>query len=111
MIALNEIWHKKDDLFLLADNKDARQGSKDMFNEGETPEFSGKAVAHLAGDSSGKQMGKTGRILMTIDMANEYKFTEDDGSLPADYFTGLDHTLTHTAINMPKFYMHKAIPS
>jgi len=71
----------------ILDNKDARQGSKDMFNEGETPEFSGKAVAHLAGDSSGKQMGKTGRILMTIDMANEYKFTEDDGSLPADYFT------------------------
>ena len=81
-----------DDLCPFADNKDAKQGSKDMFNDGETPQFSGKAVAHLAGDSADKRMGKTGRILMTIDMANEYKFTEDDGSLPADYFTGLDHT-------------------
>ena len=74
-------------------DKDAGHDKKDTFNDGETTGFSGKAVAHLAADPAGKQISKTGRILMTIDMANEYNFTEDDGSLPADIYTGLDHSL------------------
>ena len=32
-------------------------------------------------------MKKTGRILLTIDLANDYHFTEDDGTLPTDLFT------------------------
>ena len=68
------------------DNKDAPQASKDIFSQGETPDFTGKAVVHLANDAD-TLMKKTGRILLTIDLANEYHFTEDDGTLPTDYFT------------------------
>ena len=70
----------------IPDNKNAPQASKNMFDQGETPDFAGKAVVHLANDAS-NLMKKTGRILLTIDLANEYHFTEDDGTLPTDYFT------------------------
>jgi len=69
----------------ILENDSAPDQSKDMFAQGETPEFSGKAVAYLANDSA-DLMNKTGRILLTIDLANEYHFTEDDGTLPTDYF-------------------------
>lgn len=70
----------------ILDNKDAPQASKNMFDQGETPDFAGKAIVHMANDSN-TLMKKTGRILLTIDLANEYHFTEDDGTLPTDYFT------------------------
>jgi len=57
--------------------------SKEVFAKGETIEFSGKAVASLAADKG--IMAKTGRIFFTSDLAREYGFTEDDGSLPVDF--------------------------
>ena len=53
-----------------------------LFGEGETPNFTGKAVVSLAGDP--QIMSKTGRILLTINLAYEYGFSEDDGSYPGD---------------------------
>ena len=53
-----------------------------LFGSGETPEFTGKAVAHLASDPM--IMQKTGRILLTLNLAYEYGFTEDDGTYPVD---------------------------
>ena len=53
-----------------------------VFAKGETVEFSGKAVAFLAADPD--ILSKTGRIFFTTDLAREYGFTEDDGSLPVD---------------------------
>jgi len=70
----------------ILDNAKAPKASKDMFGQGETPDFAGKALVHLANDSS-QLMKRTGRTLFTIDLANEYKFTEDDGSLPVDFFS------------------------
>jgi hypothetical protein len=40
-----------------------------MFESGESVEFSGKCIAHLAADP--KLMAKTGRILMTSDLARD----------------------------------------
>ncbi|XP_070575007.1 dehydrogenase/reductase SDR family member 1-like [Ptychodera flava] len=51
-----------------------------MFKLGETPEYSGKAVVHLASDP--KIMKKTGRILMASDLAREYGFKDIDGRDP-----------------------------
>ena len=42
-------------------------------------EFAGMAVSHLAKDP--KKMDKTGRILMTCDLAREYGFKDLDDSL------------------------------
>jgi dehydrogenase/reductase SDR family protein 1 len=56
---------------------------KAMFEKGETTDFAGKAVVALAGDKD--VINKTGRVVMTMDLAREYGFTEDDGSLPSDF--------------------------
>ena len=54
-----------------------------MFAKGETIEFAGKAIVHLAADQG--IMNKTGRIFNTADLANEYGFTENDGTMPLDF--------------------------
>merc|ERR1711892_919245 len=54
-----------------------------MFAKGETIEFAGKAIVNLAADAN--MMAKTGKILNTADLANEYSFTEDDGTKPIDF--------------------------
>lgn len=48
-----------------------------MFAVGESMEFSGMAVAHLAADPN--IMSKTGKIFMNGDLANEYNFVDEDG--------------------------------
>ncbi|CAJ0919857.1 unnamed protein product, partial [Mesorhabditis belari] len=48
----------------------------------ESVEFSGKAIVALASDS--KLMKKTGKILLTYDIAKEYKFKDIDGKMPGD---------------------------
>ena len=51
-----------------------------MFEKlGESIEFAGMAVSHLAMDS--KRMAKSGKILMTCDLAREYGFQDFDGSI------------------------------
>ena len=70
----------------ITENEDAPSETKASFEQGETPEFSGKSIAYLANDSA-NLMKKTGRIFPTIDLAHEYQFTEDDGTLPTDFFT------------------------
>jgi len=47
---------------------------------GESPQFSGRAVAALAADP--KRMEKTGRALVVAELAEEYGFTDMDGSRP-----------------------------
>ena len=46
---------------------------------GETIEFAGMAVAGLAKDSN--KLAKTGKILLTCDLAREYGFQDTDGSI------------------------------
>lgn len=53
--------------------------SQEMFRRGETTEFAGKAVVALATDP--KVMQKSGRVLMTGDLAAEYNFRDVDGSV------------------------------
>ncbi|TRY76411.1 hypothetical protein TCAL_00032 [Tigriopus californicus] len=64
------------------DNPNSPSKSKATFEDGESLEFSGKAVAHLAGDD--KIMSKTGRILLSADLAREYGFTDEDGLIHGD---------------------------
>ncbi|VDM60310.1 unnamed protein product [Angiostrongylus costaricensis] len=52
----------------------------EMFEQGETPEYPGKAVVALASD--GRRMEKTGRILITEDLGKEYGFKDIDGREP-----------------------------
>ena len=47
-----------------------------MFASGESPEFSGKAIVHLAADR--QNISKSGKILMTGDLAVEYNFVDDE---------------------------------
>ena len=64
----------------ITENPDAPAKSVSMFAEGESTEFAGMAVAHLASDPN--VMSKTGRILFTADLAREYGFKDTDGRIP-----------------------------
>jgi len=85
-----------------------------MFDKGETIEFAGKAIVHLASDPN--IMQKTGKILNTSDLSNEFGFTEDDGSKPIDFrqmnvlLAHLGHTwlasVVPSFIKMPLWLMH-----
>ena len=51
-----------------------------MFDKhGETTEFAGMAITHIAQDP--KKLDKSGKILLTCDLANEYGFKDLDGSV------------------------------
>ena len=65
------------------DNKLANKKSKDMFEGGESVEFPGIAIAHLACDKD--IMKKSGKIIWTSNLAREYGFTDVDGSMPDDW--------------------------
>ncbi|XP_006816909.1 dehydrogenase/reductase SDR family member 1-like [Saccoglossus kowalevskii] len=51
-----------------------------IFENGESTEYAGKGVVHLASDPN--IMKKTGRILLVGDLASEYGFTDIDGNVP-----------------------------
>jgi len=69
---------------------------KQIFEEGETIEFSGRAVVALASDP--QMMHKTGRILITSDLAKEYNFVDIDGRSPAS-MRSLSYMLTYAGWN------------
>lgn len=66
----------------IIDNTQVKARNKTVFDNGETLEFSGKAVAHLVADSN--IMGKSGRVLLSADLAREYGFTDTDGAIHGD---------------------------
>ena len=61
---------------------DAMEDKKAAFKDAETVEMAGRAIAHLAADRD--VIGKTGRVLMTFDLAHEYGFTDVDGEIRGD---------------------------
>ncbi|VDM97415.1 unnamed protein product [Thelazia callipaeda] len=52
-----------------------------MIKDGETPEFVGRAVLCLTCDD--RVIRKTGCILLTADLCNEYLFIDNDGRIPS----------------------------
>ena len=58
------------------------EDKKRAFQDAETVEMAGRAIAHLAADR--EVMRKTGRVLMTFDLAQEYGFTDVDGEIHGD---------------------------
>ncbi|XP_073232583.1 dehydrogenase/reductase SDR family member 1-like [Porites lutea] len=54
-----------------------------LFKDAEDPTFSGKAVAWLAADPS--MMNKSGRILVTAELAREYGFKDFGGAQPLSF--------------------------
>jgi len=54
--------------------------STKIFEKGESIEFSGKSILHLATDPN--IMKKTGKILLNEDVAAEYGFKDIDGTIP-----------------------------
>jgi len=55
-------------------------GQAKIFEKGETIEFAGRSIVHLAADPN--ILKKTGRILETADLACEYGFIDIDGVMP-----------------------------
>ena len=53
-----------------------------MFETGETPEFAGQCIAALATDPN--IMKKSGKIVMTCDLGNEYGLKDKKGHTPMD---------------------------
>ena len=56
-----------------------------VYENGETIEFSGKVVVHLAGETEEKIMARSGRIINTADVAKQYGFKDIDGTVPVDF--------------------------
>ncbi|XP_041036703.1 dehydrogenase/reductase SDR family member 1 [Carcharodon carcharias] len=61
----------------------AEQQMVDMFTSGETPEMSGKCIVALATDKN--LMKKSGKVLMTCDLAAHYGIKDVDGRTLVDY--------------------------
>merc|ERR1719402_1583437 len=53
-----------------------------LFERGETIEFSGIVCAYLAAETN--IMSRSGKIILTTDVANEYGFNDIDGKSPID---------------------------
>jgi len=68
------------EMILDADN--ANNKMKSIFKDGESVEFAGKSVVHLAADKN--ILNKSGKILFTYCLGNEYGFKDLDGVLPRD---------------------------
>jgi dehydrogenase/reductase SDR family protein 1 len=51
---------------------------------GESPQLSGRAVAHFAADP--ERMKRTGQVLIVAELAKEYGFTDIDGRQPGNIF-------------------------
>jgi len=93
-----------------------KRESNKMFEEGETIEFAGKAVVHLAADKN--IIKRTGKIVNTVDVANEFGFKDIDGTLPSDFrsvryvlYTAGWRTLSTYVpefIKIPNFLIHFA---
>ena len=64
------------------DNELANKKAKAMFEGGESVEFPGMAIAHLACDKN--IMKKSGKIIWSSNLAQEYGFVDIDGSMPDD---------------------------
>ena len=58
--------------YQISDNEKVDDLTKEMLSKGESTEFVGRAVAHLANDP--KIMKKSGCVFMTSDLAREYGF-------------------------------------
>ncbi|EYC11252.1 hypothetical protein Y032_0051g2099 [Ancylostoma ceylanicum] len=65
----------------------------DIFKDGETTEYPGKAVVALASDD--RRMEKTGRTLITADIGSEYGFRDIDGRDPPN-LRSLSFLLSHS---------------
>jgi dehydrogenase/reductase SDR family protein 1 len=50
-------------------------------NQGESPQFTGRAIVALATDPN--VLDRSGRVLVVAELAEEYGFTDIDGSRPA----------------------------
>lgn len=84
-----------------------------MFQNGETPEFAGMCIAALAGDPS--IMKKSGKILLTYDLGQEYALQDKAGHSPMDIcsvktaLSSTGHTwlaaITPSFMRMPKFIL------
>ena len=56
-----------------------------VFEKGESIEYSGKVVVHLAAESPETMMARSGRIINTADVARQYNFKDIDGTVPANF--------------------------
>jgi len=83
-VAMISLWPGAVKTEYVQENMTDKNPSKKMFDGGETIEYSGKAVVHLAADK--EIIKRSGRILMTPDLSLEFGFTEDDGSKPKDFW-------------------------
>ena len=54
-----------------------------VFEQGETIEYAGKAVVHLAADTN--IMAKSGKIINTADVGREFGFVDTNGKSPIDF--------------------------
>ncbi|XP_077983420.1 dehydrogenase/reductase SDR family member 1-like [Glandiceps talaboti] len=109
-IASISLWPGPVKTEVVVDNLTNGKFSTDMmlqagFSQGESIEYAGKAIVHLANDP--KLMQKTGRILWTCDLAREYNFKDIDGRDPPSYrhLKDILHSSGHTwlARLVPKF--------
>ena len=82
-VAMISLWPGPVKTEFISDNMTENNPMKKVFEQGESIEFAGKVCAHLAVEQN--IMARTGRIIMTSDVANEYGFKDIDGQSPIDF--------------------------
>ncbi|MFL2738126.1 MAG: SDR family NAD(P)-dependent oxidoreductase [Proteobacteria bacterium] len=61
------------------------------FPGGETPVFTGRAVASLLNKATNEDQARmSGKIVQTSELAEEYGFTDEDGRMPEGDFAGIE---------------------
>ncbi|XP_071502343.1 dehydrogenase/reductase SDR family member 1-like [Diadema antillarum] len=68
---------------MIWDIGDVKVTQRELFSNGESTEFSGKAIVALFNDPN--LLKKSGRILWTVELAEEYQFVDVDGRSPANF--------------------------
>ncbi len=61
------------------------------FPDGETPVFTGRAVACLLNKATEKDLSRySGKVVQTVELALDYGFVDSDGELPKGPFSGIE---------------------
>merc|ERR1719244_1827314 len=81
-VAMISLWPGPVKTEFIQDNVHKDEKMVKIFEKGETIEFAGIVCAYLAAETN--IMSRSGKIIMTADVANEYGFNDIDGKSPID---------------------------
>ena len=84
-VAMSSLWPGPVKTEYITDKMTGDNPMAKIFEKGETIEFAGIVLAHLAAESGETIMARSGRIINTADVARQYGFKDTNGTVPMDF--------------------------